>query len=390
MTIKIVVGGPAHSGKSVFLTGLRALLEEGSFYQFRACPDGEGGWLERNYGDPEAVKLRRKGTFTPQFVEWAAGTIDRWAATPIMLVDIGGRTSPENEVICRGASHGIILAGDPAAIPEWEAFFAHCGIQTIAVLESAYGGTQDRIDTEAPVIRGQVHHLERGEPCSSRPAIQTVAKRITALAAADSAASTEDTERVELAELARRVGIVPTPVTVGDRVVSRTSWSGNHLERATEILRARSACGVVDVNGPAPAWLALAVAHSVHPARVRLNSPDGFVPVGCGRPRRAGEGVTWSVTRLPARGDRPVVRVEYTLDPSTPLSPERLAEIAPPDVPTGTVVVLSGRGPNWLAASAGMAYTGHAAAVACYQVGIGATVAWTSVQDVALGELIEV
>lgn len=66
--IKIVVGGPPHSGKSVFIEGLMANLDRSKTFSFSAAPDGEGAWLQKHYDNPDVVKWRRKGKFTSEFV----------------------------------------------------------------------------------------------------------------------------------------------------------------------------------------------------------------------------------------------------------------------------------------------------------------------------------
>jgi hypothetical protein len=44
--IKVIVGGPPHSGKSVFIEGLKQVLPDSDTFLFSACPDGEGAWLQ--------------------------------------------------------------------------------------------------------------------------------------------------------------------------------------------------------------------------------------------------------------------------------------------------------------------------------------------------------
>lgn len=66
--IKVVVGGPPHSGKSVFIEALTQNLDKDNTFSFSAAPDGEGPWLQRHYDDPDVVKFRQKGKFTPEFV----------------------------------------------------------------------------------------------------------------------------------------------------------------------------------------------------------------------------------------------------------------------------------------------------------------------------------
>ena len=75
-------------------------------------------------------------------------------------------------------------------------------------------------------------------------------------------------------------------------------------------------------------------------------------------------------------------------DLASPPLPEKLGEVTALELPMGAKVILSGRMPNWLAASLAMAYHGRAKAVALFQPGIGATVAWTHSQKIKLGSVV--
>ena len=52
-----------------------------------------------------------KAKFTPEFVERIKISVEK-CSLELTLVDIGGITSVENEAICSGATHIVILAGD--------------------------------------------------------------------------------------------------------------------------------------------------------------------------------------------------------------------------------------------------------------------------------------
>lgn len=102
----------------------------------------------------------------------------------MVLVDIGGIPSAENEVICSSATHAILLAGDTARFPEWRAFCEKLGISVLAEVASNYHETSDVVPQlgEDGVYRGLVHHLERGEPVSERPTIRALAEILVAMA----------------------------------------------------------------------------------------------------------------------------------------------------------------------------------------------------------------
>jgi CRISPR-associated Csx3 family protein len=392
MTTKIVIAGPPRSGKSVFLGGLCENLPRNLRYLFRACPDGEGTWT---YKGSDSQKYRRKGTFSQEIVDWYCQALSQCEMAPIVLVDIGGVPSEENRRILLEGKVGaaIILAGDLQAVPEWKEFLEGCGLEVLEVVHSDYHGHAD--DDSAPVM--SVHRLERGENVSARPTIVKIAEKIMGLVPQTKGGESMNFLQknvIKISVLVQELGKKSESRALPNgKVVEQVVWEGSDLIKIAELLHNTSATlpQVVDIDGAAPAWLVSALAHECHPKHVRLNSPDGFIPVGCQRPQGDGSGATWTVTELGEAGNgRRLVKVEFELDPSQPLSPAALDDIAPPEVGLGDVAVLSGRGPNWLVASIAMAYHGRAAAVAPFQPGTGATVAWTHVSDVGLGEVIPV
>jgi len=188
--MKLVLGGPPRSGKSCLREGLKQALRAipGAPYPYviTACPDGEGAWfqqtVERDPGLAAACKKEYKSAFTPEFVRRIADSV-RDCALPLTIVDIGGRTSRENEEICRHATMGLILAGDESKVPEWRKFFMDLGIPVIAEIHSDYNGKEDAVVGVGPddVFRGTVHHLERGEPVADRPLVAALARYLVLL-----------------------------------------------------------------------------------------------------------------------------------------------------------------------------------------------------------------
>lgn len=382
--MKIVVCGPPHSGKSVFLGGLCENLPRDKRYLFRACPDGEGTWTYKGNG---AEQYRRKGKFTQEMVDWYCQSLKSCNFAPIVLVDVGGIPSEENRRILLegGVSCGIILAGDLGKVAEWQQFLNSCGVEVVAVLHSDYHGTEDSIVSDQMVV----HHLERGEAVSSRPAIQAVAEKILKLSLETSMASYSELSFAPLtiSALADVIGKVATEKTLPNgRVVKGIDWAGSDLPMIAGLLHNLSAQmpEVVDVDGAGPAWLMAALVHECHPRSVRLNSPDGYVGVGCQKPDGTGSGLVF-ITKA---GPEDWTVIEYQLDPSKPMSPSDLDGITPPAVGFSDRIIISGRGPNWLMASLAMSYHGRCQAVATFQPGVGSTVCWTHTANVQLGMLI--
>lgn len=187
---KIVLAGPPRSGKSCMREGLKQALRAipGAPYPYviTACPDGEGSWFQETVNnDPNmaaACKAAYKAKFTPEFVERIRASVLN-CSLELTLVDIGGITSVENEQICLGATHMVILAGDTAKFIEWRDFARKVGLAVVAEIHSDYHGTEDNVEgaSQDGILRGSVHHLERGESVASRPMIKALAERLIAL-----------------------------------------------------------------------------------------------------------------------------------------------------------------------------------------------------------------
>lgn len=137
----IAVGGPPHSGKSVFLAELyRQLLHRrasGIFLQ-RACPDGEGMWS--NEADPAIVQnIRKKFAFSDEFVTLTLETIERLGRNPnlsLVLLDLGGKRTAENAEILRRSTHCFLLSASEEESAHWQAFAAAEGCPVLATFQS--------------------------------------------------------------------------------------------------------------------------------------------------------------------------------------------------------------------------------------------------------------
>ena len=163
-------------------------------YVITACPDGEGSWFQETVNtDPElaaACKAAYKAKFTPEFVERIRTSVLN-CSLELTLVDIGGIPSKENEAICSGATHIVILAGNDLKTGEswqdrlsaWRGFAAQLGLAVVAEIFSDYHSTEDNVQGIGSdgILRGSVHHLERGEPISERPMIKALVEHLIRL-----------------------------------------------------------------------------------------------------------------------------------------------------------------------------------------------------------------
>jgi CRISPR-associated protein Csx3 len=191
--IKVVLCGPPQSGKSCLREGLKwqimGLLDAPYPYVITACPDGECAGMQevfqRDAQSAQDIKATYKGDITPQYAEKMRQAVTS-SNNLITIVDVGGRMSPENELIFQAATYAVILAGDEGQNhqlhwADWQDFCQRQGLQIIARIHSDLDAVEDRIDTESPVLQGMVHSLRRGKDVSDRPMIKALASQIVSL-----------------------------------------------------------------------------------------------------------------------------------------------------------------------------------------------------------------
>jgi CRISPR-associated protein Csx3 len=198
--VKVVLCGPPRSGKSCLREGLKIAIEKQmgqAPYILTACPDGEGAWFYESYSNDSkrALELKKNNNseFSTAFAECAANWV-RDLSIPA-LIDCGGKMSEENDKILKEATHAIVIAGDrlddsgdtirdsyQERLDEWSKYCSGLNLTIIAEVRSDLSVDEDRIDrTEALVLTGVVHKLNRGEDVSSRPMIQALANRVVKL-----------------------------------------------------------------------------------------------------------------------------------------------------------------------------------------------------------------
>ncbi|MCK5877853.1 MAG: hypothetical protein KAG43_09475, partial [Candidatus Marithrix sp.] len=186
--MKIVLGGPPHSGKSCLREGLKqaiiAIPNSPYPYVITACPDGEGCWhYEAASSDPKNAKTLKqdyKGEFNDDFVTRVSDDVKN-CNLPLTLIDIGGQITDDNRIICRHATHIILIAGDLKELDSWRDFSKHLNLQIIAELHSDYNGKVDKalkLDNDN-IYRGSIHYLDREDSSAKeRPTVKQLAKII--------------------------------------------------------------------------------------------------------------------------------------------------------------------------------------------------------------------
>ena len=182
--MKIALCGPPQSGKSVLRERIKSALLalDPSVYPYviTANPDGEGSWFQQAVRtDPEAAQAAKKNAKQ----KWTDAHADKYASdvrnvTLLTFIDLGGRVDEKNYRICALATHAILIAPSIEAFAEWRDFANTCGLTVLAELISDYHGTEDVIESNGPPLRASIHHLQRGEIATPRPAIAALAQVI--------------------------------------------------------------------------------------------------------------------------------------------------------------------------------------------------------------------
>ncbi|MEB3217903.1 MAG: CRISPR-associated protein Csx3 [Nostocales cyanobacterium 94392] len=181
--IKVAICGFANTGKTCFREGLKqALLQipkAPKFYVVSGCPDGDGSWFsetaKRDVDLAKKLKSEYKAGFSQEFAHFKAKEF-RNIKEPIFIFDVGGKISPENRTIMAEATHTIILAKEDSEIATWENFCKDLDLEVLAIIKSDYHGTEDFIESEAPILTGRIHYLERGVNVSEREVVKVLAR----------------------------------------------------------------------------------------------------------------------------------------------------------------------------------------------------------------------
>ena len=380
--IKVAVCGDPHSGKSVFLGALTILLPRESFYLFRACPDGEGTWTWKN---ADSAKYRVKGSFNENLIAWYCKAIENsHNLAPITLVDLGGKRSTENEQLVRSCSHCIILSHSLEGIKAWEEFALKLDTPVIAKVLSDYAGKEDTM------VDGifTCHHLDRDDKTvCERTTIKQLAMELLNMISGDNSMNNDVLEVTKLAEELGKEAIEKT--LPNGRVIKTIEWSGKDLPAIAKVLHNMPKSEHIKINGGMPGFLAVALTHECHPSSVSINSPDGYIGIGCQAPE--GDGASDVLNFKKTEIADSVVRIDISQkDAGVPLAPSCLDTLTPPTVDIQDIVILSGRMPLWVMASIAMAYHGKCKAIALFQPGVGATVAISHSPDVPLGFVIDI
>lgn len=374
----VMVGGPPNSGKSVLIYNLTQQLRTRKIahYVIRACPDGQGDYS--NEADQDLVRLiRQKGAFTPTFVQRVSNALAN-RIFPLM-VDVGGKPTPEQEVIFSHCTHAILLARTPEELIEWRTRAQEHGLLVIAELLSDLEG-QDVIEGTLPLIRGVVSGLARGKRVDG-PVLAALCDRLASLFHYSQAELREVHYRTAPVEMV--IDFERMESILGFAVLSQR-WEPNHLPILLERLPTATPLALY---GRVAGWVYAAAALNVQPADIyHFDAQLGWVtPVSVQiQPDAPSPLLTWEVRPRATHTWLEIARrQEYYL------SYEEIDLLAAPAIPTHCGLVLSGAMPNWLLLGLALRYQAHVPWIATFYPQLKQAVVVTSnLANYELGQLI--
>ena len=216
-------------------------------YLLRAYPpDYEGDWFLR--GEPNTVRhLRLKGARSEAWLPLLKRDVARRHLP--LIVDMGGLPTLEQETILEDCTHAILLTPNGEAKQEWTARFARHGLVLLADLHSDLLG-ENRLEQKAPLLRGTLAGLERGQQAGGTVFDELVARLVKVFTVS------QDLRRrhlesapvelwVDLEHLARQMKRDPT------------QWQPQDLPAVLDYLPAQESLAIY---GRGPNWLYAAIA----------------------------------------------------------------------------------------------------------------------------------
>lgn len=340
----VLVGGPPHSGKSVLTYSLTQALRrrQVSHYVLRACPDGEGDWSMES--PPDTVRLLRdKGLFTDQWVDRICRDLQQRHLP--LLVDVGGRPTANQQRILGCCTHALLLAADPAALPEWRDMMEQQGVAVVAELISTLDGTE-AVEGQGAVLRGRIAGLHRF--CTVQGELfDALVERLVSLLQTDQATLSEAHLRMAPTELAVDLERLGRTLELLDPGSHR--WHPAALPPLLEYLPAHEPLAVY---GRGPGWLYAALSAYTWPAPFWQFDPRlGWVaPATLHRLKAGTSPIVWRV----AGGAVPILEavlntayVEHT----------ELEGTGVPDIDVSGGLVFSGKLPYWVLTGLVRSYT---------------------------------
>lgn len=376
--MKVIFCGPPHSGKSVLIANLKRRLPDDSQRVFRACPDGEND-LSNETGLFEG-ETRTKGEFSEEFINRFCRAIDNNKDSKIVLVDLGGKMSPENEEIMKHCDSFVVLAS-VAAKPEegmiaWQRFANSIvkdgteneHLECLALLDSELEATEEIYEgnegqNKGEILKGKATGLARKTFIKESQLLDKLAAKIIK----ESGYELEDSKNLTLENLsglalAESVGCLKLE-KIEDVDVPKAFWNYEAIskvyEKISSLVEENQDSNVsVKINAIRPAFILCATTKAlVDKGITNISTMDSelneYVPIRRLEKKeglRAADGIKYHVIESENAifMDLDIEGQDYTI--------EEYANCVLPKIDANKPLYISGRIPNWLMASVVSSY----------------------------------
>lgn len=310
------------------------------------CPDGENH--SSNIANQAIAQIvRQKGHFDLTFIAFATKSI-RNAEQRLVLVDVGGVRSPENEKIFKECDGYVILSSTPEEISLWREFGDRLGLKCLAELDSRLSEEKSVIypDQSDGILRGLVVGLERGETIMS-PVIDALTEKFICIITENSEITlAEQVADINGVKIADQVGITDR----SDPFLGYRPW---HLAPALQAVKNLVGQPQVKIWNMRAFWVVSALCVMLRRSVVELfDVSNGYVSIPNLKPKKSGSeiGLAWDVMEM---NDYTIVNFKIVNDIYN-ISALHLA--CPPAVNPNKGVIISGVGPIVLLATIARAY----------------------------------
>ena len=377
----IVIGGPAHAGKSVLFHTLTQMLRRlnVAHHAIRACPDGEGNWAQES--DEETVSIIRvRGQWSDEFVERVCFDLEHRHLP--MLVDIGGHPTQTQERILDHCTHSILLMRKDKLddTQRWQRLLEEHDVLPLAQLFSALDSVST-LTEQTPIIQGTISRLVRNAPLSGSPVLSALVQRIVTLFRTYSPQQIEELFFEQAPAEVINLDIVRLTIDA-----SAISWKPSMLVPLLEYLPVQTA---LSVYGVAPHWVYGAMAAYTYPQPFYQFDPR--IPIGWIQPLPLTVGTEYSSElslSLRSHDDDAVIL-------TTHIHKKHLSYFQPepltfPALPAAKGVIINGALPSWIVTGIVRLYQRQSVPwLACYQPQLqGAVVVYSRVSNHLIGEVI--
>lgn len=338
----VLVGGPPHAGKSVFLYQLRRALRERQVehYLLRACPDGEGNWFHE--GDPDMVgqiRVKLASPWPTPFVERICHDLEHRCLP--FLVDMGGKPQPPQERLLHLCTHSILLLREdmPEATADWQHLVEEQNVLPLARLYSEREG-DSVITARTPILKGTLTGLERHALYADLgPVFTELVQRVADLF---TSYDLHDHKHTFL-EYAPTEFLLDLDTELRTFTTSSTQWQPAMLPRLLDRIPAHMP---LSVYGVGPNWLyaALAAHANAHPFYLF----DPKLPFGWIQPAPVSLGTQPSSEVQVTLQNHPEMTVLKISFPNDHLDYFHLDPLVFPPVDKEKGLLIDGRTPYWL------------------------------------------